>query len=208
MNLLLINSSSDLSDQSTSRKLTKEIVDRLKHTYDELNIFERDVAKDIIPHLDHNTIGAFYTPEGQHSDDMRSANIRSKEIITEFKNADIVVFGVPMYNFSIPTTLRSYFDNLLRVGHTFVFTENGSKGLIDEKKIIAVITRGSVFSGFKENHQEPYLSTIFSFIGINDVSYVVAEGLSLPNNKDNSINQAQSMIDEIIDMIQTSSLTA
>lgn len=202
MNVLLINSSSDLSDQSTSRKLTHEIVNKLKNTYTGITVSERDVARDIIPHLDHNTIGAFYSPEEQYSDDMARADIRSREIIGEFKNADIVVIGAPMYNFSIPSTLRSYFDNLLRVGHTFEFTEGGSRGLVGEKKVIVAITRGSEFVSSQENYQEPYLSTLFSFIGVNDISYVVAEGLALPDKKDGSIQQAKNMISEIIGMLQ------
>jgi FMN-dependent NADH-azoreductase len=202
MNVLLINSSSDLSDNSTSRKLTKEIVTKLKNAFTEIAVSERDVAQDIIPHLDHNTIAAFYSPEEQYSDDMMRADIRSREIIDEFKNADIVVLGAPMYNFSIPSTLRSYFDNLLRVGHTFEFTENGPMGLVDEKKVIVAITRGSEYAGNQENYQEPYLSTLFSFIGINDISYVVAEGLAIPDKKESSIKQAKNVISEIIGMLQ------
>ena len=202
MNVLLINSSSDLSDNSTSRKLTYQIIQKLKDTHTGVAISERDVARDIIPHLDHNTIGAFYSPEEQYSDDMKRADIRSREIIDEFKNANIVIIGAPMYNFSIPSTLRSYFDNLLRVGHTFEFTESGPKGLVDEKKVIVVITRGSEFKGNQGNHQEPYLSTLFSFIGVNDISYVVAEGLALPDKRDSAIEQAMNMISDIIDMPQ------
>ncbi|MGH8184492.1 MAG: FMN-dependent NADH-azoreductase [Rhodanobacteraceae bacterium] len=169
MKLLHIDSSV-LGANSASRALSSAIVARLRVEHPGLEVTYRDLAAQTLPH---------FTPvlAGGHPCVARNA-----EILDEFLAADIAVVGAPMYNFTIPTQLKSWLDRILIAGKTFRYTENGPEGLAGGKRVIVASSRGGVYSegpAMAVDFQETYLKHVFGVIGIPDVEFVRAEGLNL-----------------------------
>lgn len=180
-NILHIDSSCSL-EPSTSRQVSKMVVDKLIQCSDS-TVTYRDIGKNPIPHIEQSLVESFYQ-SGDLSVEAIAAGKRSKELIEEFLMHDVIVMGVPMYNFAIPSTLKSYIDHIARPGHTFNFTKDGYEGLVKNKRCIAVITRAGNLTGSMNNHQETYLKTIFTFLGIEDYEFIVVEGLFDPHARE------------------------
>ena len=110
-------------------------------------------------------------------------NAVSEALVSQFLAADVIVVGAPLYNFTIPSQLKSWIDRIAQAGRTFTYTDKGSKGLAGGKTVIVASTRGGVYSttegGRAMEHQESYLQTVFGFLGITDVRFVRAEGLAM-----------------------------
>jgi FMN-dependent NADH-azoreductase len=127
----------------------------------------------------------------------------SDELIAELKAADTVVIGSPMYNFGIASTLKAWFDYVLRAGITFRYTENGPVGLIEGKRAIVVVSRGGLYSEGPAqafDSQEPHLRTLLGFMGISDVTFVRAEKLAFgPEAREQAIAAARSRLGEVIE---------
>ena len=104
---------------------------------------------------------------------------RSDQLIAELQAADVLVLGVPMYNFGIPSTLKSYFDHIARAGVTFRYTANGPEGLVKGKKAYVLAARGGLYQGTPKDSQTTYLRDFLAFIGIDEVEFVYAEGLNM-----------------------------
>jgi FMN-dependent NADH-azoreductase len=176
-NILVLNSSV-LGDGSVSRGLVAEAVGRLLKAHPGATVVERDLGVTPMPHLvTANVAGvrgvAATAPE-------LAARALSDKLIAELRAADIIVIGAPMYNFSISTGLRAWFDYVLRAGETFKYSEAGPQGLLSGKRVIVVETRGGLYSEGPAkaiDFQEPYLRTLLGFIGLSDVTFVHAEKL-------------------------------
>ena len=180
MKLLHIDSSI-LGDNSASRKLSAALVERLRDTAD-VEVVYRDVAASPVPPLTGAYMGALMgavAAEGELQHDLALGD----QIMAEFLAADVVVLGVPMYNFTIPAQLKTWIDRLLIVGKTFRYTEQGPVGLAGGKRILAGLARGGVYKAGAPaaglDFQESYLRGVFSFIGITDMEFVYAEGLAM-----------------------------
>ncbi len=165
MTILHIDSSIT-GDSSASRELTAAIVRELAATDPRAQVRYRDLAVEPLPHL---TLPAFGEAE-------------SREALAEFQAADTVVIGAPMYNFTIPSQLKSWLDRILVSGETFRYTEAGPEGLAGGKRVIVAIARGGLYGEDSAQrsieHAERYLASVFAFIGIPDVEFVIAEGLN------------------------------
>jgi FMN-dependent NADH-azoreductase len=161
-------------DNSASRAISHSIVDQLKKAQWGEEVVYRDLAADPIPHL---TLEAF----------------ADSSVLDEFIAADTVVIGAPMYNFTLPTQLKSWIDRIVVAGKTFRYTENGPEGLAKGKRVIIALARGGIYSqgpAAALEHLETYLTGVFNFIGI-EPEFVVAEGLNLgADQRSNSIEQA------------------
>ena len=176
--VLVLNSSASGAD-SVSRQLVQSTVSRLRSQNPGLHIVERDLDSAPVPHLNAETTAAVRagingTPA------QRDALALSNALVEELKAADTIVIGAPMYNFSVPTTLRAWFDHVLRAGETFRYTEQGPQGLLSGKKVIVVESRGGLYSegaATAFDFQEPYLRHLLGFIGLDDVTFVRAEKL-------------------------------
>ncbi|TAN04440.1 MAG: FMN-dependent NADH-azoreductase [Rhodanobacteraceae bacterium] len=169
MKLLHIDSSV-LGDNSASRHLSSAIVARLRAEHPGLEVVYRDLAAQTLPH---------YTPVLAED---HPCVARNGEILEEFLAADIVVIGAPMYNFTIPTQLKSWLDRILIAGKTFRYTEKGPEGLAGGKHVIVASSRGGIYSegpASAVDFQETYLRHVFGFIGVRDLEIVRAEGLNL-----------------------------
>ncbi|BCE03020.1 FMN-dependent NADH-azoreductase [Marinicellulosiphila megalodicopiae] len=178
--------------QSNSRKLSQAVVDQLNPT----SVTYRDIS-DGLPIITEAFIGAAYTPREQRSEEQNEILSLSDKLVDEIKAHDIIVLGVPMYNFNIPASLKLYEDLIARVGKTFMYTDTGPKGLIEGKKIIFVLTSGGVplNSGLPMDHMTASLKTFFNFLGLEDQRLITASGLAA--NAEQSINDAMLEIAKI-----------
>ncbi|MGH6640432.1 MAG: FMN-dependent NADH-azoreductase [Polaromonas sp.] len=183
MSKLLHIDSSILGGNSVSRQLTAQIVASWRASHPATEVSYLDLAAEAPSHLSAESLG-FRLPAGSDlSDVQQRENAVSEALVSQFLAADVVVIGAPLYNFAIPTQLKSWIDRVAQVGRTFKYTEKGPVGLAGGKTVIVASTRGGVYStsdaGNAMEHQESYLKTIFGFFGVTDVRFVRAEGLAM-----------------------------
>ena len=200
MSTALVLTSSALGEASVSNQLVQNAVDELRWQNPDIEVVTRDIGSTPIPHLTQDSATAL---RAEPSNDAQiAARVLSDELITELKAADVVVIGAPMYNFGIASTLKAWFDHVLRAGATFRYTENGPQGLLPGKRAIVVVTRGGLYSegpAQAMDSQEPHLRTLLGFMGITDVTFVRAEKLAFGEEaKGQAIDAAQTEIKEVI----------
>ncbi len=196
MKSLLVINSSAAREGSVSRTLVEETVARLLEANPFAEVVRRDLGATPVPHLSIETLagvrGVPATPE-----ELR-ARALSDELIEELRAADTVVIGAPMYNFGVTTSLRAWFDHVLRAGETFSYSEAGPKGLLGGKRVIVIESRGGLYSeapGSAYDFQEPYLKHLLGFIGITDVAFVHAEKIGYgPDARTAALAQAKARI--------------
>ncbi len=204
MNILQIDSGI-LGDHSVSRALTAAITEKLKAENPGASVVYRDVAAAPLVHLNGaHLMAASANPEGIDKGLAGELDV-ARDALQEFLAADVVVIGAPMYNFTIPSQLKAWIDRILVAGTTFRYTASGVEGLAKGKKVIVASTRGGHYSAGSPvsamDHQETYLTSVFAFIGITDVEFVRAEGLSIsPESKDAAIAAARKEIAERNDL--------
>jgi len=178
MNILQINSSAR-REASHSTRLANRIVARLQGADAEITLVVRDLNNTPHPTLDEVALGALFTPAEQRTAEQAARVALDDALIAEIQSADIVVLGVPMYNFGVPAPLKNWIDAISRAGVTFRYTEKGPEGLLRGKKVYVALTRGGKYRNTPADTQVPYLKTVFNFLGLTDVHFVYAEGLSM-----------------------------
>lgn len=198
---VLAVTSSALGDASASNKLVNDTIAQLTARNPGLQLVSRDLGNGQVPHLDLD--GATAIRGGEPANAAQAAAQKlSDELIAEVKAADVLVIGAPMYNFGIPSTLKAWFDYVLRAGVTFRYTEAGPEGLMTGKRAIIVATRGGLYSegpAKAMDSQEPHLRTMLSFIGITDITFVYAEKLAFgPEAREASIDEAKGKLEELV----------
>ncbi|MGF1687861.1 FMN-dependent NADH-azoreductase [Photobacterium japonica] len=171
---VLVIKSSILGDYSQSNGLIDHLVDSLETA----SIIERDLATTPVPVLDGEIAGGLRGGDNLTQKQQDALNL-SNQLIDEIHASDTLVIGAPMYNFSIPTQLKNWFDLIARAGVTFSYTENGPVGLLTGKKVIVVTTRGGMHKDGATDTMVPYLKTILGFVGMTDVQFVYAEALNM-----------------------------
>jgi FMN-dependent NADH-azoreductase len=197
-NVLVIESSAR-QQGSVSRQLTEQFIANWQAAHPADQIIVRDLAVDQVPHLDANLLGGWMTPAGQQSDAEQAALALSNRLTDELLAADVLVLAAPMYNFAIPSTLKSWLDHVLRAGVTFKYTETGPQGLLSGKRAFVLTARGGIYAGSAQDHQEPYLRQALAFVGIHDVSFIHAEGLNLGGEfLEKGLNQAKAQLAQAI----------
>jgi FMN-dependent NADH-azoreductase len=153
----------------------------------------RDLAQNPVPHLDAARFGAFLAKPEARTPEQQAIVDYSDTLIAELREADTIVIGLPMYNFSVPSTLRAYFDHVARAGVTFKYTDKGPVGLLTGKKAYVFVTRGGVYGD--EHIHTKYVRDFLAFIGITDVEFIYAEGLAIsPASKDAALAKAREVI--------------
>src|ERR1700738_2139907 len=177
-NVLLIHSSV-FGEKSQSLGLARDFLKRYLHR----SLVERALAPHTMPHLDGETFAAMGTDAGELNGRQKELVALSDELIAELEVADTIMLAVPMYNFSIPSTLKAWIDHVARAGRTFRYTAAGPEGLLKGKKVFVVTGRGGVYSGDSParglDFQEPYLRAILGFLGLSDVTFIHIEGLAI-----------------------------
>ena len=180
MTKVLIVDSAATGEASVSRKLTRELARRLRAQGGAVELVSRDVGTDPVPHLTAATVGAIRSGTAE-TEEGRRALALSDQLVAEVKEADLIVIGAPMYNFGIPSTLKAWFDHILRAGITFRYSEKGPEGLVTGKRAIVVEARAGLYSegpAAATDSQEPHLRTLLGFMGVTDVTFVRAERLA------------------------------
>jgi FMN-dependent NADH-azoreductase len=198
MRILQINSSQRRA-ASQSTRLATRIVERLRDVDPEATVFVRDLAADPHPVLDEAALGALFTPAAQRTIEQAQRVALDDALIDELKAADIVVLGVPMYNFGVPAQLKNWIDAISRAGVTFRYTANGPEGLVTGKKVYVALTRGGLYRNTPADTQVPYLKTVFGFLGMTDVHFVYAEGLAMgAESEARALASAHEQIEEAV----------
>ncbi|MGF7042292.1 FMN-dependent NADH-azoreductase [Mucilaginibacter lappiensis] len=183
---------------SFSNKLAIEIIERLLIANPGSKVITQDLTNPAFPHFEQAHIDGFYKPPELHTDIEKNALIPSNEAIKKIMDADIIVISAPMYSFTIPSTLKAWFDHISRVGVTFRYTDHGPEGLIKNKKVYVAISTGGVYSdglAKANDFTEPYLRTILNFIGMTDVKFFRAEGMANINLQETGFQKAVDSID-------------
>lgn len=199
MNVLHIDSGI-LGDHSVSRRLTAAVTAQIQAEQPGATVTYRDLVANPLLHLSGaHLMAANARPE--EVDAQIAADVEeSRAVLDEFLAADIIVLGVPMYNFSLPSQLKAWIDRVAVAGKTFRYTADGPEGLAKGKKVIIVSTRGGHYSAGPAaamDHQESYLKTVLGFFGITDIEIVRAEGLNLSaDSKVEAISEAERVISD------------
>ena len=176
--LLQINTSLFGAEGQSSR-LSRDFVAAWREQNPQAQVVVRDLAADTPPHLDAERFGAFLAKAGERSAEQVSAVDYSDKLIDELKRADVIVLGLPMYNFGVPSTLKAYFDHVARAGLTFNYSATGPVGLLTGKKVYVFATRGGLYAGSPLDTQTDYVRNFLAFLGMSDVEFVYAEGLAI-----------------------------
>jgi FMN-dependent NADH-azoreductase len=189
--LLQINASIN-DDSGQSSQLSNQFVAAFRARYPAAKIVVRNVAAaDPVPHLNAERFGAFITKAEERSAAQHAVVAYSDTLINELKHADVIVLGLPMYNFGVPSQLKAYFDHVARVGATFRYTDKGPVGLLTGKKVYVFAARGGVYAGTPLDTQTSYVRDFLRFLGMDDVEFVYAEGLAIsPQSKDEGLSKA------------------
>jgi FMN-dependent NADH-azoreductase len=185
MRTLLHIDASPRSDRSVSRQLTGEFAAGWKEANPDGEIIYRDLGHNPVPLVTETFIAAVYTPPEARSPELRAAIATADQLISELQTATDYVFGVPMYNFSVPAGFKAYIDQIVIPGRTYTYTSDGSGsriGLLKGKKATVIMSRGWSYRNGSPlsacNLQEPWVRMILGFVGVIDIDFVVAEGVA------------------------------
>ena len=180
--------SSILGDTSASRELSREVTSRLRAEHPGAEVKYLDLAVDALPHLTGASLARTDATEAA----------RNAQALSDLLDADVIVLGVPMYNFSIPSQLKAWIDRVVIAGKTFRYTETGPEGLVKGKRVYVAMSRGNFYApGSPSEFAESYLKHILGWIGITDVTFFRADGLGLsPDHRQKGMNAALAEIRE------------
>ena len=199
MKTLLQIRSSIFSDNGQSSQLADRFIEKWRAANPGGQVIVRDLARDPIPHLDAARFGAFLAKPGERTPEQTAVAEGSDALIDELKRADVVVLGLPMYNFGIPSTLKAYFDHIALAGVTFRYTDKGPVGLLAGKQVYAFAARGGLYAGTTRDTQTGYVRDFLGFLGMTDIEFVYAEGLAISTeSKAQSIAKAHAHVDRLL----------
>jgi FMN-dependent NADH-azoreductase len=188
--LLQINASIHAGNGQSSQ-LANQFVAAFRQRDPSAWVIQRDLATDEVPHLTAERFGAFITKPEERSAGQHAVAAYSDTLINELKQADVIVLGLPMYNFGLPSQLKAYFDHIARAGVTFKYTATGPVGLLTGKKVYVFAARGGLYAGTPMDTQTSYVRDFLRFLGMADVEFVYAEGLAIsPESKAASLAKA------------------
>lgn len=189
--------SSAKGDASFSIKLADTIIEQLKAAYPDSEVHTHDLTKNLFPHLEETHLQAFNTPAETRTPAQQEAVKHSDEAIKEITDSDIIVIGVPLYNFSIPSTLKAWVDHIVRAGVTFSYATGVPEGLLKNKTVYLAIASGGIYSEGPMkafDFTEPYLRFILGFIGLTDVTTFRVEGILAPDTKDTAVSKSEEAV--------------
>lgn len=198
MKKVLFIQTSLFGEQGQSSQLAEQLIEGLREK-SEIKLSLRDLIKDPINHFTATEMAALGSVENERTEEQQQLVILSNQLIDELQEADIILLAVPMYNFSIPSQLKSYFDLIARAGVTFRYTENGPEGLLNNKPVVLLATRGGIYKEQGLDYQLPYLKTMLNFIGYQSITEILAEGLNMEQQRAKSLQAAHKAIREFVD---------
>jgi len=190
--------SSPRGDVSFSIKLGNAIIEKIRAAYPGSTVKESNLLKKHFPHLEEAHLTSFYTPAESRTPENLAAVKHSDEAIQDIFDADIIVIGAPLYNFSIHSTLKAWIDHICRAGVTFKYDENGPEGLIKGKKVYIALSSGAIYSDGPMKGYDfvaPYLKALLGFIGMTDITVFRVEGSSYPGMADTALEKGINSIE-------------
>lgn len=176
--LLQINTSL-FSEGGQSSQLANAFVAAWQQTHRDAQVVKRDLAAEPVPHLTAERFAAFLAKPEDRTPAQQATVAYSDQLIDELRAVDVIVLGLPMYNFGIPSMLKAYFDHIARAGVTFRYTAEGPVGLLTGKTVYVFAARGGLYAGTPKDTETTYVRDFLAFIGITDVEFVYAEGLAI-----------------------------
>ena len=199
MKTLLQIQASIFEGQGQSSQLADRFAAGWREAHPDGQVIVRDIGRDPVPHLTAERFQAFLAKPADRTPEQAAIVGYSDALIDELRRADVIVLGLPMYNFGVPSSLKAYFDHVARAGVTFRYTERGPQGLITGKKAYVFATRGGVYAGTPADTQTGFVREFLRFIGIDDLEFVYAEGLAMgdaPRTK--ALDGARRAIERIV----------
>lgn len=191
--------SSIQGNQSYSIKLGNAIVEKIQKKYPNSMVEELNLAENEIPHLNPDSLRNLFSPPNLLNEEQKESIRFSDDLLKQLFTADIIVIGAPLYNFTIPSTLKAWIDHITRPGVTFGYSEDGRPiGMVTEKKVYVAMTSGGVYSegpGKSNDFVVPYLQAFLGFLGMSDLTAIRAEGLKVAGIKETAMENA---IDSIV----------
>ena len=185
MSTLLHIDSSPLFGRSVTRQLTGAFVAQWKSSHPNGTVIDRDLNTTTPPPINGEWVGAAFTPEEARTSEQKELLSFSDTLLTELEQADEYVFGVPMHNFSVPSALKLWIDQIVRAGKTFSYVDGTPRGLLKGKKATFIIATGGNYDAGTQmasfNFVEPYLRSVFSFIGVTEQAFLTAGGTKVLN---------------------------
>jgi FMN-dependent NADH-azoreductase len=176
MNILHITSS-PRGEASYSNRVAAQVIAEVKGREGGATVTTRDLAREPLPHIDHDFVAATKSAAGPQTAAQRAQLAMSDKLVDELLAADMVVIAAPMINFTIPSNLKTWIDYVARAGRTFSYSEKGPQGLVTGKQVILVVARGGVYSDKPAfDFQVPYLKNVLAFLGMTDVEVIEVEG--------------------------------
>jgi FMN-dependent NADH-azoreductase len=198
MNILQVKSSV-FSGNGQSSRLADEFAALLAEQHPAAEIVERDLAAKALPHLDGARAAALFAKPEARTAEQRAVVAESDALIDELRRADVLVLGLPMYNFGVPSQLKAWYDHVARAGITFRYTGKGPEGLLKGKKAYIFAARGGEYAAAANDWQAQFVRQILGFIGITDVEMVLAEGLAISEaRKEAALAQARSALRRLV----------
>lgn len=185
---------------SVTRQLANDFITQLQNQQEAVVIQQRDVVSDDLGFLDADWVNASFTPVDQRSEAQLAVLTQSDQLVNELQEADVIVIGTPMYNFSIPAALKAWIDLVARAGVTFRYTESGPVGLLKNKKAYVVLASGGTSIGSEFDYASGYLRHVLGFLGIHDVELISAERMNFDNEE--SKQQAHQKIQHAVKQLQ------
>lgn len=195
MKKVLVVKSSISGDNGQSTQLIEQFIAALPAGFAREDV---DLAANAYAHLAMNELAAWMTPAAERSPEQQQLAAVSDQAIAAVQNADVILVGVPMYNFGVPSQLKAWLDRLARAGVTFKYTEQGPVGLLTNKPVIFFATRGGVYKDLPADSQTPFLKSFFNFVGLKDLHFIYAEGLNMgPDSAQQALAAAKAQIAEL-----------
>lgn len=179
MKKLLVIKSSLFNGEGQSSQLADQFVARWREANPDGQVLCRDLALEPVPHLDAEAFKGFQAEPTERSPAQHSATAVSDSLIAELKSADEVVIGLPMYNFTVPSTFKAWMDHVARAGVTFQYTESGPEGLLHDRPVYVFAARGGFYQGTEMDTQTPLVRYFLGMLGLKTVHFTYAEGLAI-----------------------------
>jgi FMN-dependent NADH-azoreductase len=201
MSRILYVSSSPRGSASYSNRVAARVIRELRQANPQTTVTVRDLARDPPPHIDVDFVAATRSADGPRTERQRAILAQSDALVAELFAADIIVIAAPMINFSVATTLKSWFDYIARAGRTFSYSEAGPKGLVTGKRVIIVSASGGVYSGENAafDFQVPWLRNMLGLLGMTDVEVIRIEGTALgPEATDKALERANANARDLV----------
>jgi FMN-dependent NADH-azoreductase len=189
--------SSARSEGSMSRRLADELIEQLREREGAVQVRVRDLAVEAPSFVDADWVDANFTPPEQRNEEQKVALAESDALVAELKSADVLVIGVPIYNFGIPSALKAWVDMVARARLTFRYADNGPVGLLKGKRAYLAVASGGTAIGSEMDFATGYLRHVLGFLGIDDVHVVAADRL-MARGEEEAVRNARAQIDRLL----------